>query len=231
MLQPDEETGSAGERPVSNMATPILITRTVRESSWWRLLFCFQAGLSAKRPIPLVRKQSLVAGYVGQQPVKGLVFHGDTAHERQYRFFGRHGRTHSCHSPEVPVQTPDPVGGVCHGLNLRSMVQVSHVSLVVGVVTHEFECPVVLSPLLTHILPFLPCRLNGVITLSGTEYVTQIRSQGTLVTMTDLSQHIAFQMCYASLKRRPGEFFPYNDIKPLNTVCNHKPDPLNAPFL
>lgn len=73
-------------------------------------------------------------------------------------------------------------------------------------------------------------RLNGIITLSGTEYVTQIRSQGTLVTMTDLSQHIAFQMCYASLKRRPGEFFPYNDIKPLNTVCNHKPDPLDAPF-
>ena len=164
MLQPDEETVSAGERPVSNMATPILITRTVRESSWWRLLFCFQAGLSAKRPIPLVRKQSLVAGYVGQQPVKSLVFHGDTAHERQYRFFGRHGRTHSCHSPEVPIQTPDPVGGVYHGLNFRSMVQVSHVSLVVGVVTHEFECPVVLSPLLTHILPFLPCRLNGVIT-------------------------------------------------------------------
>ena len=73
MLQPDEETVSAGDRPVSNMATPILITRTVRESSWWRLLLCFQAGLSAKRPIPLVRKQSLVAGYVGQQPVKSLV--------------------------------------------------------------------------------------------------------------------------------------------------------------
>ena len=43
MLQPDEETGSAGERPVSNMATPIQITRTVRESSWWRLLFCLYA--------------------------------------------------------------------------------------------------------------------------------------------------------------------------------------------
>ena len=117
--------GSAGERPVSNMATPILITRTVRESSWWRLILCFQAGLSAKKPILLVRKQSLVAGYVGQQPVKGLVFHGHTTHERQYRFFGRHGCTHSCHSPEVPIQTLDPVGGVCHGLNFRRAVSLA----------------------------------------------------------------------------------------------------------
>jgi hypothetical protein len=64
------------------MATPILIARTILESSWWRLLFYFQAGFSAKKTIPLVRKQSLVAGYVGQQSVKSLVFHGDTAHER-----------------------------------------------------------------------------------------------------------------------------------------------------
>lgn len=49
----------------SNMATPILIARTILESSWWRLLICFQAGFSAKKTIPLVRKQSLVAGYVG----------------------------------------------------------------------------------------------------------------------------------------------------------------------
>ena len=58
-------TGSAEEQPVSNMATPILIARTILESSWWRLLFCFQAGFSAKKTIPLVRKQSLIAGYVG----------------------------------------------------------------------------------------------------------------------------------------------------------------------
>lgn len=139
------------------MARPILIARTILESSWWRLLFCFQAGFSAKRTIPLVRKQSLVAGYVGQQPVKSLVFHGDTAHERQYRFFVRHGCTHSGHSPEVPVEALNPISGIYHGLNLRSIVQVSHVCLVVGVVTHEFECPVVFTPPLTHILPFLPC--------------------------------------------------------------------------
>ena len=100
MLQPDEETVSAGERPVSNMATPILITRTVRESSWWRLLFCFQAGLSAKSPVPLVRKQSLVAGYVGELPVKGPIF-GDTAHQCQHQFFIGYGHAHAGHPPEA----------------------------------------------------------------------------------------------------------------------------------
>lgn len=65
MLWSDEEMDSVEEQPVSNMVTPILIARTIRESSLWRLLFCFQAGFSAKKTIPLVRKQSLVAGYVG----------------------------------------------------------------------------------------------------------------------------------------------------------------------
>ena len=55
-------------------------------------------------------------------------------------------------------------------------------------------------------LSFLPCHLNGVIALSSTEYITQIRNPSTLVTMTDLSKHIAFEMCYASLKRHPKEF-------------------------
>ena len=31
----DEETGSANEQPVSNMVTPILIVRIIRESSLW----------------------------------------------------------------------------------------------------------------------------------------------------------------------------------------------------
>lgn len=55
-------------------------------------------------------------------------------------------------------------------------------------------------------LSFLPCHLNGVIALSSTEYITQIRNPSTLVTMTNLSKHIAFEMCYASLKRHPKEF-------------------------
>ena len=139
MLQPDEETDSAGERPVSNMATPIQITRTVRESSWWRLLLCFQAGLSAKRPIPSVRKQSLVAGYVGQQPVKSLVFHGDTARQCQHHFFIGRDRAHSGHPPEVTIETLDPIGGVNQGLHLRGIVQISHIGLVVGVATHKLE--------------------------------------------------------------------------------------------
>lgn len=124
------------------------------------------------------------------------MFHGDTAHERQYRFFARHGCTHSGHSPEVPVEALDPISGIYHGLNLRSIVQVSHVCLVVGVITHEFECPVVFTPPLTHILPFFLGHLNGVIAQSGTEYITQIISQGTLVSMTDLGKHIAFEMGY-----------------------------------
>ena len=48
--------------------------------------------------------------------------------------------------------------------------------------------------------------------------------------MTDLGKHIAFEMGYASLKRSTGEFLSHNDIKTLNTVCNHEPNLLDAPF-
>ncbi len=34
--------------------------------------------------------------------------------------------------------------------------------------------------------------------------------------MTNLSKHIAFEVCYASLKRRSMEFFPCNDIRTFN---------------
>ena len=40
--------------------------------------------------------------------------------------------------------------------------QVSHESLVVGIAAHELERPVVFFPSLTHLLPFLPCHLNGI---------------------------------------------------------------------
>lgn len=49
VLKSDEETNSAEEQAVSNMFTLILIARTIRKSSLWRLLFCIQVSFSAKK--------------------------------------------------------------------------------------------------------------------------------------------------------------------------------------
>lgn len=58
-----------------------------------------------------------------------------------------------------------------------TIVQVSHISLIVCIATHEPECPVVLSPPHIHVLPFGPYCLDGAIALSGTEYAAHICDQ------------------------------------------------------
>lgn len=155
------------------MAAPILIAERYPGVVMMAAPFAIRQASRLRKPIPSVREQRFVAGYVWKQPVKSLVFHGYTP---QYRFFVGHSCTHSCDPPEVAVETFNPIGGIDHGLYLWGVVQVGHVSLVDGIATHELEGPVVFSPPLTHLLPFLPCLLNGVIALSGTEYIPQICS-------------------------------------------------------
>lgn len=87
---------------------------------------------------------------------KSLVLYGDAAHLRQHRFFIGHSCTYSCHSPEITVETFYPIGSVNHGLYLRGMIQRSHITLMVCIVTHRFECPVVF-----HYLSHISCHLTA----------------------------------------------------------------------
>lgn len=146
------------------------------------------------------------------------MLHRHTAHERQNRLFVRHCCAHSCHTSEVTVQPLNPVCCVNHRLFLRSIVQISYVRFVVGIVPHQFEGSVVFAPTVTHFLPFGPCHLDSVVVLSGAEDVSKISCKSTLVAVVDLGEQIAFQISYTALERGAGKLFLDNSVKTLYTI-------------
>ena len=89
------------------MAAPILIAERYPGVVMMAAPFAIRQASRLRKPIPSVREQRFVAGYVWKQPVKSLVFHGYTP---QYRFFVGHSCTHSCDPPEVAVETFNPIG-------------------------------------------------------------------------------------------------------------------------
>ena len=125
------------------------------------------------------------------------MFHSDTTHQCQHKFFIGQGRAHSCHLPGIPVEALYPIGGVDYGQYLRDIIKVGCMDLGVSIVTHKLECLIVLSHR-SHISSFLPYHLNGVITLSGTEHITQVCRENTLAAIADLDEHIALEMGYTS---------------------------------
>src|SRR5574344_763135 len=64
--------------------------------------------------IILIRKKNFVHCNPWQDAFKGLVVHSNTAHERNYGLFIRHGCSHLCHAPEVTVEPFNPVRGIDH---------------------------------------------------------------------------------------------------------------------
>ena len=65
------------------------------------------------------REQRRVGGDLWEYSVKGLVFHSDTAQQRDYGLLIGHGSSHPGDSAEVTVEPLYPVGGVDHALYLR----------------------------------------------------------------------------------------------------------------
>lgn len=198
-MQPDEETGSAEEQPASNMAAPKLETVEYRSRSIRGGFNFTRMAIPLRKPLPSVREQCLVHGYVWQCPVEGFMVHCHAAHKSQHRFFIGHCCPHARHPAEVPVQALDPVGGIYHRLYLGSVVEICHVRLVVRAVAKKFDSPVILAPFITHLLPFCPCRFNRIVTLACAENVTQIGCQGGLIPVPDFGKHIAFQVGYTAL--------------------------------
>ena len=120
--------------------------------------------------------------------------HGHTPHQSQHRLIIRHGGSHSGDPPEVSVEALNPVGWIYHRLYLRGIIEIHHVSLVVGVIAEQLYSPVILAPSVTHLLPLCPCHFNCVVALHSTEDITEICHKNCLVTMSNLGKHITLQV-------------------------------------
>ena len=102
-VQPDEETGSAEEQPVSNMAAPRLETVEYRSRST-RDGFNFpRMAIPLRKPLPSVGEKRLVDRDIGQCSVEGLMVHSDTAHQCQHGFLIGHRGSHARYPAEVSV--------------------------------------------------------------------------------------------------------------------------------
>lgn len=230
-MQPDEETGSAEEQPVSNMAVPRLETVEYRSRSTRDGFSFTRIATPLRKPLPSVGEKRLVDCDIGQCSVEGLMVHSDTAHQCQHRCLIGHRGSHARHPAEVTVQTLDPVGGVDHCLYLRGVVKISHIRLVVEVVAQELDGSVVLAPPVAHFLPLSPCHFDCIVALSGTEYIPKIGGKSGLVAMSDLGGHVAFEMGYTALQWCAGELLSDNGVKPLDAVCHHQADSLHSALL
>ena len=156
-------------------------------------------AIPQRKPLPSVRKQALVNGDVRQHPVEGLVIHRHAAHQCQYRVLIGHCGSHAGYSAEVTVEAFDPVGGVYHRLYLRGVIEISQIRLVIRIAAQEPDVPIVLAPSVPQPGPRCLGRFYGIIALSGAEYVPEIGCKTGLVTMSDLGEQVAFQVCHATL--------------------------------
>ena len=176
------------------------------------------------------REQRRVGGDLWEYSVKGLVFHSDTAQQRDYGLLIGHGSSHPGDSAEVTVEPLYPVGGVYHALYLRRVVEVNHVRLIAGIVAHVLEGTVCLGPPVAQVLPPFPSHLNRVVPLPGTEHVAKVLGQSGLVAMPHPGEHVAFEVRHAALQRSAWELFAHHRVKSRDAVSHHQADTLDTAF-
>ena len=167
-------------------------------------------------------EQRSVGGYFGQDPVEGLVLRCDAAHQRNDRFLVRHCCPHPGDAAEVAVEPLDPVRGVYHALYFRRIVEVGHVSLVVGIVPHALEVAVILASPVAQVLPPFSGVFHGIAALPGAEHVAEAVRQRGLVAMPYSGEHVALEVRHAALQRRSQGPLPYHQAEAGDFVGHHQ---------